>query len=79
VRQPLTELLYQPQGIDDDCGVVGGLTVDKGNRSTERKLALVLLRPLQIPHDLTRARTRAAAVGSWRLTGTAFVLCLVLD
>jgi hypothetical protein len=28
----------------------------------------VQLCPLQIPHDLARARTRAAAVGSRRLT-----------
>jgi hypothetical protein len=33
--------------------------------------APVLLRPPQIPYDLTRARTRAAALGSQRLTAWA--------
>jgi hypothetical protein len=40
-------------------------------RETEvlgENLPPVPLRPPQIPHDLTRARTRAAAVGSRRLT-----------
>jgi hypothetical protein len=35
-----------------------------GNRSTQRKPALVPLCPPQIPHDLTWAWTRSAAVGS---------------
>jgi hypothetical protein len=48
---------------DDECGAVGGMT-GRGNRSIRRKLAPGLLCPPQIPHDLTRARTRAAAVGS---------------
>jgi hypothetical protein len=38
------------------------------NRSTERKLALVLLSPAQNPHDLTWDRIRAASVGSRRIT-----------
>jgi hypothetical protein len=42
--------------------------IGKGNRSTRRKLAPMPLCPPQIPHDMTRARTRAAALGSWRLT-----------
>jgi hypothetical protein len=46
--------------IDDECGVVGG--------STRIKPAPVPLCPPQIPHDLTLDRTRAAAVGSRRLT-----------
>jgi hypothetical protein len=49
---------------DDDCGAVGGMRIGRGNRSTRRKPAPVPLCPLQIPHDLTWARTRAAAVGS---------------
>jgi hypothetical protein len=40
----------------------------KGNRSTGRKPAPVPLRPPQIPHNLTLARTRADAVGNRRLT-----------
>jgi hypothetical protein len=58
-------LFYQPQIIDDgDCGMkIGG-----ENHSTQRKLAPVPLCPPQITHDLTWTRTRAAAVGSQRLT-----------
>jgi hypothetical protein len=40
----------------------------RGNRSTRRKPAPVPLCPPQIPHDLSWAGTRAAAVGSQRLT-----------
>jgi hypothetical protein len=62
-------LLYQPQTMDDsDCEAVDGMKIDRGNRSTRRKLAPVLLCPPQIPHDLTQARTRATAVGNQRLT-----------
>jgi hypothetical protein len=38
------------------------------------KPAPVPLCPPQIPHDLTRARTRAAEVGSRRLTTSAMAL-----
>jgi hypothetical protein len=58
-------LLYKPQMIDEgDCGAIGGMKIGKGNRSTRRKPAAVPLCPPQIPHD----QTRAAAVGSQRLT-----------
>jgi hypothetical protein len=40
----------------------------RGNRSSRRKPARVALCQPQIPHDLTLARTQAAAVGSQRLT-----------
>jgi hypothetical protein len=40
----------------------------RGNRSTRRKPAAVPFRRPEIPHDLSRARTRDAAVGSRRLT-----------
>jgi hypothetical protein len=64
-----SDLLYKPQMIDeDDCGAIGGMKIGRGNRSTRRKPAPVSLCPPQIPHDQTRARTRAAAVGSQRLT-----------
>jgi hypothetical protein len=64
-----TGLLYQPQMIDGgDCGAIGGMKIGRGNRSTRRKPGPAPLCPPQIPHDQTRARTRAAAVGSQRLT-----------
>jgi hypothetical protein len=67
---PLFGLLYQPRMIDDDdeCGAVGEMRIGRGNGSTRRKPAPVPLCPPQIPHDLTRDRTRAATVGSWRPT-----------
>jgi hypothetical protein len=35
-----TGLLYQPQMVDDgDCGAIGGMMIDRGNRSTRRKFA----------------------------------------
>jgi hypothetical protein len=65
-------LLYKPQMIDEgDCGAIGGMKIGKGNRSTRRKPAPAPLCPPQIPHDQTRARTQAAAVGSQRLTAWA--------
>jgi hypothetical protein len=39
-----------------------------GNRSTRRKPAPLQLCLPQIPHNLTRARTRAAAEGNRQLT-----------
>jgi hypothetical protein len=62
------DLLYQPRMIDDEFGVVGGMRIGRGNRSTRRKPAPVPLWPPQIPHDLTWDRARAAAMGSRRLT-----------
>jgi hypothetical protein len=61
-----------PQMInDDDYGAIGGMRNGRGNRSTRRKPALVPLCPPRLPHDLTRAGTRVAAVGSRRLTSWA--------
>jgi hypothetical protein len=68
VRRPLSGLLYQPRMIEDECGAVGGMKIGRGNLSTIRKPAPVPLCPPQIPHELTWDRTRAAAVGSRRLT-----------
>jgi hypothetical protein len=51
---------------DYDNGEIGGM-IGKGNRSTQRKPAPVLLCPPQTPHA-ARTRTRAAAVGNQRLT-----------
>jgi hypothetical protein len=62
-------LFDHPQLVDDDdCGAIGGMRIGRGNRSTRRKTAPVQLCPPQIPHELTRAQPRPAAVGSRRLT-----------
>jgi hypothetical protein len=47
------------------------MRIGRGNRSTRRKPAPMPLCAPQIPHDLTWARTRAAAVGSRRPTAWA--------
>jgi hypothetical protein len=61
--------IVQPQMIaEGDCGVIGGMRIGRGNRSTRRKPAPAPFCAPQIPLDQTRARTRAAAVGSQRLT-----------
>jgi hypothetical protein len=52
VTEATTGLLYQPRMLD-----VGGM-LGRGNP--------VQLCPPQIPHDLTQARARAAAVGNRR-------------
>jgi hypothetical protein len=57
-----------PDPDDDDCGAICGMQISKGHRSTRRKPALVPLCPPQIPHGVSRAGPRAAAVGSRRLT-----------
>jgi hypothetical protein len=49
------------------CEAIGGM-IGRGNRNTQRKPASMLLCPTQIPHAMTRARTRTSAVGSRRLT-----------
>jgi hypothetical protein len=65
-------LLHKPQMIDEgDYGAISGMKIGRGNRSTRRKPAPAPLCPPQIPHDQTRARTRAAAVGSQRLIAWA--------
>jgi hypothetical protein len=64
-----TGLLHQPQMIDDGaCGrAISGIKIGRGNRRTRRKTAPAPLCP-QIPHDKSRALTRAVGVGSQRLT-----------
>jgi hypothetical protein len=65
-------LLYEPQMIDEgDCGSIGGMKIGRGSRSTRRKPAPAPLCPPQIPHNQTWAWTRAAALGSQRLTAWA--------
>jgi hypothetical protein len=57
-----------PAPGDYDDGEIGGMKIGRGKRSTLRKPAPAPLSLPQIPFDKTRARTRAAAVGSQRLT-----------
>jgi hypothetical protein len=68
-----TEWPIVPAPGDYDDGEFGGMKIGSGNRSTRRKRAPAPLCPPQIPLDQTRARTRAAAVGSQRLTTWAMV------
>jgi hypothetical protein len=63
-----TEWPIVPTPGDYDDGEFGGMQIDRGNRSTRRKPAPAPLCPPQISLDQTRARTRAAALGSQRLT-----------
>jgi hypothetical protein len=80
VRRPPFGLVYQHRMIDDECGVVGGMRICRGNQRTRRKPASVPICPPQILHDLTWDRTRAAAVGSRRLTAWAMARpCLKLS
>jgi hypothetical protein len=61
-------LLYKPQMINEgDCGAIGGMKIGRGNRSTQRKPAPAPLRPPQIPHDQTQARTSYANTLLWKL------------
>jgi hypothetical protein len=56
-----------PAPDDYDDGETGGMVLGRGNLSTRRKPVPVPLCPPQTPHA-ARTRTRAAAVGSQRLT-----------
>jgi hypothetical protein len=58
-----------PAPGDYDDGDIGGM-IGRGNRNTRRKPVPVPLRPPQTLHA-ARTRTRAAAVGSQRLTAWA--------
>jgi hypothetical protein len=78
--RPLFRQLYQPRMIDDDeCETVGGMRIGKGNRSSRRKPAPVPLYPPQILHYLMCDWTRAAGVGSRRLTALAVTRPNLLD
>jgi hypothetical protein len=59
-----------PAPDDYDDGEMGGLMIARGNRSSRRKPASVPLCPPKTPLA-ARTRTRAAAVGSQRLTALA--------
>jgi hypothetical protein len=73
--RPPDGLLHQPRMmVDDDvCGAVGGMS-GRGNWSTRRKPAPEPLCSLKIAHILTRARARAAKVGSRWLTASSTAL-----
>jgi hypothetical protein len=58
--------IVPPPG-DYDNGEIGGMMIGRGNRRTRRRPAPVPLYPSQTPHAV-RKGTRAAAVGSQRLT-----------
>jgi hypothetical protein len=62
-----------PTPCDYDDGEIGGMMIGRGNRSTRRKPAPMPLCPPQTPHA-ARTRTRAASVGSRRLTASATAL-----
>jgi hypothetical protein len=62
----VTNRPIMPAPGDYGDGEIGGM-IGKGNRSTRRKPAPVPLCPPQNRHA-ARTRTRAAAVGSQRLT-----------
>jgi hypothetical protein len=59
-----------PTPGDCEDGEFGGMN-GRGNRSNRRKPAPMPLCPPQIPLDQTRDSTRAAPVGSQRLTASA--------
>jgi hypothetical protein len=65
LRTAATNSPIVPAPGDHDDGI-GGM-IGRGNRSTQRKPVPVPLCPPQIPHTAW-TRTRAAAVGSQRLT-----------
>jgi hypothetical protein len=56
-----------PTPGDYDDGEIGGMMIGRGNRSTPKKPAPVPLCQPRTPHA-ARTRTRAAEVGSQRLT-----------
>jgi hypothetical protein len=60
-----------PASGDCEAGEFGGIEIGRGNRSTRTKPAPAPLGPPQIPLGQARARTRAAAVESQRLTAWA--------
>jgi hypothetical protein len=63
---------------EDNCEAIGGM-IGRRNRSTVRKPVSESLCPPQIPHDLTRVRTRVAAVRSRELRhGLRGILLCVL-
>jgi hypothetical protein len=63
--RPFIGLLYQPGMTDgDDCMAVSGTNEWQGKPRYSEETCPNALCPLQIPHDVTQARARPAAVGS---------------
>jgi hypothetical protein len=80
VLRQLLVYCTSPQMIDDgNCGAISWMKIGRENRSPRRKPAPVPFCPPQIPHDQTRALTRATAVGSQRLTAWALARTNNLD
>jgi hypothetical protein len=52
--------------MNSEYGTIGGMGIDRGYQSTQRKPAPVPFFPPQIPHDLTRDRTWAAELSGGR-------------
>jgi hypothetical protein len=70
ITEATTDLLRQLRLMKDDgdeCGAIGAM-IGKGKRCTRRKTFSTVTLSTTNPHNLTWARTRAAAVGSRRLT-----------
>jgi hypothetical protein len=70
LSRPLIGLLCQLRMIDK-YGAFGGMRIGRGNRSNRTKPAPVPLCAPQIPYDVTWDGTRAAVMGSRRLTACA--------
>jgi hypothetical protein len=64
----VTNMRIVPVPDDYNDGEIGGMMNGRETRSTRRKPTTVPLCPPQNPACSTRKRTRAAAVGSQRLT-----------
>jgi hypothetical protein len=66
--QKFIGLFYQPWMVDDDCGGISEANEWQMKRKYWDNIYPSPLCPPQIPHDFTRARTQATAVGRRRLT-----------
>jgi hypothetical protein len=62
--RPLTVLFFQTMILE----LLVNCIISKGNFRTRRKPAPVPLCPPQLPHEMIQAQTRAAAVGSRRIS-----------
>jgi hypothetical protein len=61
-------IVLVPGDYEYDDAEFGEMKIGRGNRSARTKPAPAPLCPPQIPLEQTRDRTRAAAMGSYRLT-----------
>jgi hypothetical protein len=64
-----------PAPGDYDDGEFGGM-IDRGNRNSRKKPISIPLCPPQTPHG-ARTRTRAAVMGSQRITASVFMFVLL--